>query len=43
MKIEGLGFRAVGVRSSKQGYLRWTPHPVKMTIMDNKEYIRVLD
>ena len=23
-------------------YLRWTPHPVIVTISDNKEYIRVL-
>ena len=23
-------------------YLRWTPHPVVVTIMDNKDYIRVL-
>ena len=23
-------------------YVRWTPHPVIVTIMDNKDYIRVL-
>ena len=23
-------------------YLRWTPHPVIVTIMDNRDYIRVL-
>ena len=23
-------------------HVRWTPHPVIVTIMDNKEYIRVL-
>ena len=23
-------------------FLRWTPHPVIVTIMDDKEYIRVL-
>ena len=26
----------------RQGCLRWTPHPVIVTIMDNKDYIRVL-
>ena len=26
----------------KEGYFRWTPHPVIVTIWDNKEYIRVL-
>ena len=30
-KIWGLGFR-----------VRWTPHPVIVTIRDNKDYIRVL-
>ena len=23
-------------------YVRWTPHPVIVTIMDNRDYIRVL-
>ena len=26
----------------KQRYLRWTPHPVIVTMRDNEDYIRVL-
>ena len=25
-----------------QGYIRWTPHPVIVTIRDNEDYIKVL-
>ena len=37
---QGLGFRAPG--PGGLGVYRWTPHPVMVTIMDNKDYIRVL-
>ena len=29
-------------KAPKKAYIRWTPHPVIVTIRDNKDYIRVL-
>ena len=32
----------LGKRGPRNEHLRWTPHPVLVTILDNEDYIRVL-
>ena len=40
--FEGDSFKAVLHKPANHKNLRWTPHPVVVTIRDSRDYIRVL-